>query len=148
MNIVKNVEIEIDERNITIQELRKLKNVYYKNEKYNTAQKINEIINLYEDFKINDEYSISFAEKKENKNISMGCREVPNFILSIVKKWRDDNNIDFCCSSYQDGILNIYVKVPKKFERENKENINNLKENIMKSGIKDIKIINTLEFFR
>lgn len=54
MIVSKSIEININEVEITVQELRNLRNKYYDEEKYDTAEKINEIINLYEDFKINE----------------------------------------------------------------------------------------------
>lgn len=52
MIISKNIEININETEITLQELRKLRNTYCYEKDYYTADKINEIIDLYEDFKI------------------------------------------------------------------------------------------------
>lgn len=51
MDVCKNIKISIDEAEVTVQELRKLRNKYYSDEDYDTAEKVNKVINLYEDFK-------------------------------------------------------------------------------------------------
>lgn len=51
MIISKNIEINIDEYEVTIKELRKLRNKYYDKKDYDTIEKIKEIIDLYEGFK-------------------------------------------------------------------------------------------------
>lgn len=68
MIISKNIEIDIDEFEVTIKELRKLRNKYYDKEDYDTVEKINEIIDLYEGFK--EEQKIKAFEEilKETEN--------------------------------------------------------------------------------
>ena len=51
MTILKNIEIDVDETEITIKELRKLRNKYYDEENYDVVEEINQVIDLYEVFK-------------------------------------------------------------------------------------------------
>ena len=65
MIISKNIEIDIDECEVTIKELRKLRNKYYDKKDYDTVEKIKEIIDLYENFKEEPKREKTFEEMLE-----------------------------------------------------------------------------------
>ena len=65
MIISKNIEIDIDECEVTIKELRKLRNKYYDKKDYDTVEKIKEIIDLYENFKEEPKRGKTFEEMLE-----------------------------------------------------------------------------------
>ena len=59
------IEIDIDECEVTIKELRKLRNKYYDKKDYDTVEKIKEIIDLYENFKEEPKREKTFEEMLE-----------------------------------------------------------------------------------